>query len=213
MKKGAGSDRLIDTLSGELSPVVALAHPLRRAMIWIACSIAYLFLFLTLSGFRNDIASALTSGCFLCEIALVGMIGISAALASAWLCIPDGTQNRAVVIAPLAGLAVFAVWITARTFTEPVYMPHMHWDHCFNTGIAMGFVPALALIILSRRGATTAPLLMALMNSLAVASLGFIGLRLGCGADSIGHAIIMHLLPFAAAGLLAGLAARKLYRW
>jgi hypothetical protein len=213
MKKNPGSKTLIETLSAELSPVMPLARPLRRAGLWIACALAYLALFVAFSGLRHDIGTAISSGCFLCEMALAVVIGLSAVLASAWLCVPDGTQNRAVVIAPLAGLAVFSVWVAGRSFTEPLVMPHLHWEHCFNTGLAMGFIPALALILLSRRGATTAPGLMALMNSLAVAALGFIGLRLNCAEDSVGHAILLHLLPFMAAGIIVGFVARRLYRW
>lgn len=213
MKHRAGGDKLIETLSGALTPVTPLARPFRRAALWVLGGLVYLGLFLAMAGLRADIKDVILTEFVLWEVFLALFIGLGAVLASAWLCLPDGAENRKVILPPLTGLAVFVLWTAYRSFSEPMDLTHMGWNHCLDAGIAMGFIPSLGLVLLSRRGATTAPRLMALMNFLAVASLGFIGLHLNCGVDSVEHEIFTHLLPFTVAGLLAGFFARRLYRW
>ncbi|MCD8566455.1 MAG: NrsF family protein [Alphaproteobacteria bacterium] len=214
MKQGLDSDKLIETLSDELGSVTPLAPPLRRAALWALAGIVYLGLFWAVAGVRQDFATIITPpSSVLYEVIMAAFIGLSAILASAWLCVPEGAENRRIIIPPIAGFILFCLWVAYRSFSEPMDFSHAHWDHCLDAGIMMGFIPSLSLVMLSRRGATTAPYLMALMNFLAIAALGFIGLRLNCGVDSVEHAIFTHLLPFTLVGLLAGLFARKLYRW
>ena len=54
---------------------------------------------------------------------------------------------------------------------------------------------------------------MAFMCVLSVGALGWIALRLTCGAANTGHTLLFHFLPFVAMAALLGALARRLYRW
>ncbi len=206
-------ENLIDHLSAELKPVPVLAHPLRRTLPWVLMAAVYVAGVLSFLGLRPDLAEKLTQGSYLFEISVMGFISLSAVLCSSWLCVPDMRGNKWLPAIPLAGLAVFLVWTVVMGVLEGVHMPPPHWDHCFESGILMGFIPMVAMVFLARKGATTRPVTMSLMNTLSVGALGYVGLRLVCPTDTIGHAFFYHLFPFVILGLVAGLAARRLYRW
>ena len=206
-------ENLIDHLSAELKPVSVLAHPLRRALPWLLMASVYMTGVLLFLGLRPDLAEKLTQGAYLFEISVTGFVAISAALASAWLCVPDMRGQKWLPAVPLAALAVFLIWTGVMSMLDGVHMPSPYWDHCFNIGALMGFVPMVAMIFLARNGATTRPVTMSLMNTLSVGALGYVGLRFVCPTDTIGHVFFYHLFTFMLLGLFAGLAARKLYRW
>ncbi len=208
------TDKLITELCGDLKPVCCMCHPLKRAARWLLVSSVYIALVVLALGMRDDIAAKFSDTSFLIENGLMALIGVSAAFASAWLCVPDMRGARWMKFLPLIGMAAFVGWEVFRSMGEGVHMPHLHyWDHCFGSAALIGFVPMAALMFTSRGGATTQPLLMALMNVIAVGALGYIGLRFVCASDTIGHAAVYHLVPFMALGIITGLTARRLYRW
>ena len=207
------TENLIGHLSAELKPVPVLVHPALRALPWLGLASVYLAGVVFFLGLRGDIVEKLGQGPYLFEIAAMGFISLSAALASSWLCVPDMRGNKWILAVPFGALAIFVLWTGARGVLYGVDMPAPHWDHCFESGILMGFVPIVGMLFLARKGATTRPVTMSLMNTLAVGALGYIGLRLVCPTDTIGHAFFYHLFPFMVLGLVTGAIARKLYRW
>jgi len=63
------------------------------------------------------------------------------------------------------------------------------------------------------KGSTTQPYLMILMNVIAVSGLGYIGLRITCASDDIGHICVFHILPYIALGAFIAMIGRRFYRW
>jgi len=135
-------------------------------------------------------------------------------IAVAWLAVPDMRGQGWIAALPLTLAAVLCAWLLTRVHSEGLHMPpHLKWIHCAGDGILMGFIPAAALVFLAKRGATARPYLEALLSALAVAAFGWAGLRITCVADAVGHALVYHFMPFAAAGAVMGALARRLYRW
>ncbi|MCD8497898.1 MAG: NrsF family protein [Alphaproteobacteria bacterium] len=214
MNSKLDTEQLIERLSGECMPLKPLLSPFVRALIWTGAAVLYTAFCIWFLGVRSDIQDVLYSPYFIIDNLIVLLTGLGAVLASAWLCVPDMRGARWMSIPPLLGTIAFIVWVAFRSMEETIHMPDLlRWRHCFSTGLMLGFIPALVMALMIRRACTTAPLLMALMNSLAVAAMAFIGLHIICANDEITHAVIEHLLPFLLAGGITGLLARRLYRW
>ncbi len=207
------TETLIDNLTEELKPRKKLAHPLARALPWMMVAMAYVAGIVNYLGVRPDFAAMLQDSIFLMDTGLMAAVSISAALSAAWLCVPDMRGVKWLVAVPFTLLATFFAWCAIVSHVDGFSMPDMHWDHCFNDAMMMGFLPAAAIMFLTLRGATTKPLTMSLMSVLSVAGLGYVGLRFTCMMDTIGHAGMYHLLPFVVFGALLGAAARFVYRW
>jgi hypothetical protein len=206
-------DGVIERLTGDLRPVRGLAHPGLRAAAWIGLCALYVAGAAVLRGLRVDLADKAGDLHFLFEVGLMALTGLSAALASFWLAVPDARGRRGLSAGPLALFAAFLLWSALRVVTEGVSLEGLRINDCLQEGVIMGFVPAFALVLFSRRGATTHPVLLSVMNALAVAGFGYVGLRVTCAADAVEHATIFHLAPFMLADMLLALAARRLYRW
>ncbi len=207
------TETLIDNLTEELSPMRRLVHPSLRALPWVALAMAYVAGVVNYLGLRPDLFAQFENSTFLFETGLMFFITLTAVLASAFLCVPDMRGRKWLVSVPSTLFLAFLLWTITRSFTEGIHMPAIHWDHCFQDRALMGFVPAVAIMFLGTRGATTRPRMMALMNILAVGALGYIGLRFTCSLDTVGHAALYHLFPFIVFGSALGFAARRIYRW
>lgn len=212
MKKD-NTDDLISQLTENFSPVKTLAHPFIRILPWLIAMPLYIAAIVAWIGIRPDAALKLHDPVFLFEITLTIAMAITAALSSAWLAVPDMRGKNWLSVIPLTLLTVFVSWESMRAATEGVQMHPFFWGHCLADGVAFGFIPAAAIIFLGKGGMTTHPRMMALMNVLAVSGFGYAALRFTCGADTVWHAGIYHILPFIIFGIAAGALARRLYRW
>lgn len=208
-----GLEQLIGNLTEQLAPVRPLAHPLKRGLAWMAFALAYMGLAVWISGVRPDIADKLTDQPYLLETALGAAMALFAALSSMWLCIPDLRGQRGLSVVAYTLFAVFLGWTLLRVLTEGMHAHDLHANHCFAEGLLYGFFPMLALVILSRKGATTHPFQQSFMNGLAVMGLGYVGLRFTCALDNVEHCTLFHFMPYVLLGGVLGLFARKIYKW
>lgn len=205
---------LISSLSDELEPAKPFAHPCQRLLTWAAMSALYLALLISFMDVRHDLADAIKDPRFIFEITLMGFIGITSALCATFLCVPDMRGRSWLVSLPFTGLALFTVWsITHAILVEGAQMPHLHMDHCMGEGAFMTVIPLAMLLFLTRKGATTRPILMAVMNVMSIAAVAYIGLRFTCTMDTVAHATLQHLLPYVLIGLVLAMAARKIFKW
>lgn len=207
-------DNLINDLADDLEPVSRISHPILRALPWFFVSLIYTGVVVYLVGLRPDWYAKLTQDAgFIFEIKAASLIGLSALLCSSFLAVPDMRGQKWMLAVPSTILGVFSLWMLSRCITEGVYMPQMHWDHCFTEAILMTFVPAVFMMFMARVGTTTRPIMMSFCNMMAIASVGYIGLRFTCMVDTVGHACFYHLFPFLVLGGILGFVARKLYSW
>ncbi len=207
------TDNLIDELTQELEPVKCMVHPLRRVVPWLVGVVMYVVAIVHYIGLRPDFYKKFEDLSFLFENAMMALVAVSAALSASWMCVPDMRGQKWLISAPFSFLFVFLTWVGLRGLVEGVNLPSMHIDHCMADGFWMAVIPAALLVFITTRGATTRPILTALMTALSVSAFGYIGLRFTCMMDTIGHATIYHLVPFVLFGAVLGLLARRVYRW
>ncbi|MBL4805463.1 MAG: DUF1109 family protein [Alphaproteobacteria bacterium] len=213
MTKGNDIDDLIGKLSEELKPVKPMAHPLIQAIPYVLISFAYMAVVVFYVGIRGDWEEKLGDAPFMLEIFMMGFLAVSAMITAIYLTIPDMRGDKWILAIPFTLLASFFVMVFIRSFTEGVTMPKIHYDHCMGEGGYMTIIPLAVLLFLTKRGATTRPYLSALMTIFAIAGLGYVGLRFTCSMDTIGHAVISHMIPYIVIGSLLGIGAKKIYKW
>lgn len=164
-------------------------------------------------GVRHDFATVIAIPIFQFELGLMLAVAISAAMASFWMRVPDMRGHQWMVAVPLSILFAYALWEGTNLLDTGMALPHRAWHHCAGESLLMIALPVLAMVFMGRKGSTTRPRLMGLMNAIAVSSAGYIGLRITCGAESMTHIGPFHILPYLVLGVVLGLAARRLYRW
>lgn len=206
-------DPLIDKLCSELKPVKKLRHPCCCILTWAVIVFGLLGAMIWYLGLRYDLNDRLHDPVFLFEMLMALVMGISASLCAFWMRVPDMRGCCWMIPVPFTLLGAFTLWTLIRLMTGTVVMPELEFHHCMQEGLLMMAVPAVLMFIAVMQGCTTRPILMAAMNGLSIAALGYIALRLTCASESIGHILYTHLLPYIALGAVAGFLARKLYKW
>lgn len=207
------TDELINDLCANLEATKPCC-PYRLVSMWLVGAIAYLTFVVAYIGLRPDFDMQLMQSSFLFEISIAAFILISASLASSWLSFPDCMQRHWIKIIPLVLSAVFLIWTVIRSMEEGMaFVSGLHLGHCAQEGMIMEILPLIALVFITMKGRTTQPYWSMVMNVLAVSTLGWIGLRLTCSVDEMGHSLFNHILPFAILAAALGLFARKLFKW
>jgi hypothetical protein len=206
-------DKLIGDLCAGLSPVKPLHHPLLRVLLYMFLTVAYVGVTVHLYGLRMDWADKLHDLYFVFETLLALSIWVTAILSAAWLCVPDMRGQGWMKVVPVTLAVVMLVWTFLRATFEGIALFPIHWVHCFKDGCVMGFIPFVLVVLMARRGATCRPYWMAAMNALSVTMAGWVGLRLTCSMNDMGHGFIYHFIPYMVFGVIIGLLARRLFRW
>ncbi len=212
-KTGQNTDALIDSLCAELKPCCRMRHPLWNVGPWVLFAFLYVIGAVYFQGFRIDIYSKLHHVDFVFELSLVAAMSVSAAFCAMWLCVPDMRGQTWMVSVPFTLFASLVLLLGLRAGLQGFVMPEIQWCFCYKSSLLYGLIPAFTIFMISVKGKTTHPDLLAFMVSLAVGGLGYLGLRLVCLSEDIGHILIIHTLPYFLFGLLAALIARRIYRW
>ncbi len=207
------TSNIIDDLTSELEPVKTLKHPIKRALPWFIFAILYVLSGIFLLGVRGDFISKLNDSTYIFEMSLVLVMSVSATMCSLWMCIPDMRGQKWLVATSLTLILVVLAWIITQAVMNIDHTPFGYWSHCFSDAVFFGLLPAASIVFMSMKGRTIQPYLMILMNVIAVSGLGYIGLRITCASDDIGHICVFHILPYIALGAVIGAIGRRFYRW
>jgi hypothetical protein len=207
------TDDLINELEQGLCPVSTMACPFHRGAVWFFTGLVFVVILGALLEFRMDLKDKITDIKFISEIGLILAMGFSAAYASAWLSLPDGSLKKSVIIIPYVLIFIAGVLMVQEIFYHGFILQKVHIHHCVIDASVMGTVPLMLMVWMMRQGAPVYPVLAALTNMIFAGSIGYLGLRLTCGSDEMGHMCTYHILPFIFFGLILGLLARRLYRW
>lgn len=206
-------ESLINKLCEDLKPIKKIKHPLGCALFLETLLIAIIGVFIWYLGMRPDLSERMMDPVFLFEMSLIGLTGITAALCSFWLRVPDMRGAEWMLPVPLTLLAVFVLWTAIRLITGHTPVPSLEFHHCMGEGILMVAVPAALMFFAVLGGCTIHPVLMAVMNGTIIASAAYMALRLTCGSEDVGHILFTHLFPFIIIGGGAGFLARRFYKW
>ncbi len=206
-------DNLINDLCDGLAPTQKIWCPYKHFVLWISVSIVYFSIVIFVVGLRHDLAYQAHNTIFLFEAALGILFSTTAAICASLLSVPDMRGKEWFRAVPTTLFSVFLLWNIIKGYTEGVEMPHLHWVDCMNNGLFMEAFPLVFIILLSLRGKTTHPIWMTFMNILSVAGIAWLGLRLTCSMDDMGHAFMYHFLPVSVVGALLILFARRIFKW
>jgi len=206
-------ENIIETLCQDLEPAQKCRNPVYCAMTWFFMGVLSVIIIGSLMSFRHDLIEKLTDPIFLTEVVLILSLSFSAALASAYLRVPDGGQHKFVLALTYVLCAVVAVFIGREVLLHEALWPALSFSKCMLDAIFTGVFPVVFMMLMMRGQKTTRPVLCGFLNAVAAGSIGYLGLRLTCGSDAISHVCFYHIIPFVLLGIVIGVLARRLYRW
>jgi hypothetical protein len=177
------TDDLIADLASDLTPVKRLAHPLKRLAEWIVVGLP-LSLLLGAVIEHQHLALAIEriqNPRIVLELAAILLTALSAGYAA--LCSTQpGRWSRAWVLPIVPFIFWLSLigencWVLFEQVGPDQFRYSPHWT-CFPSIAATGFAPALAMVILLKRGAFLSPTMTVALGTLAASALGAVGLRL-----------------------------------
>jgi thioredoxin:protein disulfide reductase len=197
---------VIRRITDGLTPVSRLPRVPVRAARWAVLSTLSLLTVTWLVGPRQDLLTAAPT--FALQVIIMGAMAAVGAVAALRLAIPgadrpgDRTWALGVLVLWPCGLLIWALFeggTKASLLAEPLHLT------CARTIGMIALVPAVAMTVMVRRGATLRPWLAAAMAAVAAAGVGAVGVALTCPISGLAHLLIAHAVPtVAVAGILSG---------
>ena len=141
---------------------------------------------------------------------------VSAALAAFWSVVPG--YDRKLWLLPLLPLAIWLAslgegclhdWLQ---FGSAGLELRMDWD-CMPAAAAIGIVPAIAIVVMLRRGAPLVPHVTLALAAVAVAAVSNFATRLHHYGDVSVMILVWHFGSVAVLALVAGLFGRHILKW
>lgn len=210
------TDRLIQTLVDTAKPVLPLQRPWVRSALWLAIAIPYMALVVYVMSPRADLIPKLTEARYLFEQFAALATGIAAAIAAFASTIP-GYSRRVLLlpVLPLAGWVgalgqgCISAWIE---FGANALTVRPDW-FCFPAIILVGAIPAVAMVVMLRRGAPLMPCTTVALGGLAAAGLGNFGLRFFHPQDASLMVLVWQFGSVFILATLAGCLGRYVLNW
>jgi hypothetical protein len=205
------TEDLIADLASRAAPVRPLPSPGVRALGWLGIATIFGVAGLVVFGPRPDLDSLIAQPDFLWTAMLALATAVFAVMAALVLAIPGAERSPVLRGTTAAIVALWAVTLaTAIVRADHGLTGVSHWYVCFIRVIAIGLVPAAAVIAMLRRSAAlrlgwTSALAMA-----AAAAVGAMAIQFICPLDDAAHALMGHFGPVVAVGAFGALSARTL---
>jgi len=207
---------LIDALVETATPVRRLRPPIVRAGLWLAFAATILGLIAIAHGVRPDFSNCLRQPFFV--IGMLGALatGISAAVASFRLSLPDSSRLWAVL--PLPALALWVVTIGYGCLTDwvsigPDSVRLGEAIRCFATLLMTSVPLSIAMLAMLRYTALLRPLEVSVLGGLAVAAVTAFALSLLHDLDATVMILIWNLGAAALIALLGNVFGRSMLTW
>ena len=205
---------LIRQLAADSRPFQPLAQPWARTMRWVAWSLIPLLAVAVLWP-HPAISTALDVRFFVAQAAALatGIIAAAAAFASV---VPGYSRRGAfLVLIPLAiwlsvlGHACVLDWSTTAQWGAIL---RLHWA-CVPDTLLAGALPAVALIVMLRKGAPMTPSLTTALAGVAGAGLANVVMRVVHASDASLVVLVWHVLAVFAASAASALLGRWIFTW
>src|SRR6266566_7584480 len=169
------TDDLVEMLARDAAPVRLLASPWKRTTVWLALSaLPAALVVMWLSPDVSRIIRVHGPRFWVEQAAAVATAAAAAAAALISVLPGRPRSSRFLPIVPLALWAGILLWGCVRDWQTRGFdalAVHSDWP-CVMAILLAGIVPALAGVVLLRRGAPLTPALTAAYGGLAVAALG-----------------------------------------
>jgi hypothetical protein len=210
------TEDLIRTLATSPVAVGRLAPPWRRAMFWLAVALPYVALVIVAMPADFDVAVALADRRFQIEQLAAFATALAAAFAAFASVVPG--YDRRVLLLPLAPLAIWLAVLGEGCVQD--WFRHgadglairADWD-CLPPAMLIGIVPAVAMVVMLRRGAPLLPRATLVLGALAVGALGNFGMRLFHLGDASIMVLVWHVGAVFVLAAVAGMVARRVVSW
>jgi hypothetical protein len=181
------TERLINALESDLTPVEPLPAPWHRLINWLAINLPIVAFFALAIGFRSDLAVKLAEPSFLAQqIAMLATV-ILAGWAAMSAVVP-GTRRSVFWIPAIA----LAAWIA--TLGQQCWEDWIQWGRasleigldlkCVSVIATIGIIPIVTMIVMLRKGAAYRSLTAVWWGTLASAALANASLRLVHAEDA-----------------------------
>ena len=207
---------LIDALVETATPVRRLRPPIDRAGLWLAFAAIVLGLIAIAHGLRPDFSDCMRQPLF-----VVGMLGalatgISAAVASFQLSLPD--SSRLWIILPLPALALWVVTIGYGCLSDwvsigPDSVRLGEAIRCFATLLMTSVPLSIAMLAMLRYTALLRPLEVSVLGGLAVAAVTAFALSLFHDPDATVMILIWNLGSAVLIAALGSLFGQSMLTW
>jgi len=209
------TERLIETLAGDLAPVRRLPPPSVRLGAWLLVSLPAAALVAWGSGLRPDLASRLADPQFLLEEAAALLTALVGAYAALCALLPD--QPGWKLWLPLVPLALWLGTLGQQCLEVALRLGpaglRVTADAMCLPAIALGgLVPTIAIVVLLRRARGFRTTHACFCGALGAAALGATALRLYHPQDAAIMVIVWQLGSVALLSLIAGGIGRVLVR-
>ena len=202
---------LIRRLAADGAAVQPLPRPWIRTAVWLVVCLLYLVL-LDVAWPHPAVNTPIDGRVLIEQIAALAT-GVAAAIA-AFASVVPGCPRR-LALAPLFPLTLWLVVLGQSCARESASsLPPMlsHWA-CFPATVIAGLVPAMAMLVMLRRGAPIAPRLTTALAGLAVASLANVGIRLVHPFDASLIVLAWHVMAIFGLSGLATMFGNHLFTW
>ena len=210
------TDALIDHLSDSAQAVRPLRCPGWRTAQWLLISSLSTAVVVFAMSLRTDLGIKLTEMRFLIEQFAALATAVLAAYAALTLTIP-GRSHRVVL---LVGIPLL-VWLASLGEScWQVILKHgpaglqfqAHWE-CLPAIAMVGAIPAIAMVIMIRRGAPIVPRMTIALGALAAAAFGSFGLLLFHTRDATLMVLLWQFGSVVMLASLGGLLGKRLFSW
>ena len=172
MVRSDSTDRLLETLGTDLTPVRRLAPPAQRVLMWLAI-VGAVALALTMVSDVGAMIHRLTAAPDM-WLAVIGstLTAVLAVAAAFQLSLPDRKAAWAILPLPAlllwigaSGMGCLRAWPVAEAYPMPTDQP----EHCLIFILGLSLPLSLVLIVMLRRGFSFRPNLTAIIGGLACA--------------------------------------------
>ena len=210
------TDKLIQTLVATIQPVRPLPRPWVRTASWLAIAIPYMALVVYVMSPRADLIGKITEARYLIEQFAALATGIAAAIAAFATTIPG--YSRKVLLLPVLPLAAwlgvlgYGCVSALNQFGLNGLSLQPDW-FCFPAIVLVGTIPAVAMVVMLRRGAPLMPCTTVALGGLAAAGLGNFGLRLFHPQDASLMVLVWQFGSVFILAAFAGCMGRYILNW
>lgn len=207
---------LITRLAADTRTVRRLQPPWLRALVWLAIALPYVAAVVWGKLRMVDLTQTLAEPRFVIEQAATFATALAATVAAFASIVPG--FDRRVLLLPLPPLALWLASVGHGCLQDWLQFGadglaiRPDWE-CLPYAMVIGIVPAVAMVVMLRRGAPLLPRLTLVLGALAVAAIGNFGLQLFHFRDASIMVLFWHLGSVVVLSVLAGWFGRRVLGW
>lgn len=212
----ATTDDLIARLVAEQRPVRLLASPWRRAALWMALAVLVVAAIVVSHGLRPDLVRQMARPAMLLEWLAGLATGVTAALATFQISLPDRSPRW--LLLPLPPLALWLATLSLGCLADLARLGPAALDLRVSwaclAAIATTSLPlGLTLLVLVRHAGVFRPRRTAALGGLAVAAFASAGLSLFHDVDTTLMVLVWHGGAVTLVVAASALFSRRLFAW